>query len=175
MTGGNEDTWYDLKGVEMGTAILSPCGNYRYLLGRRWSDGGLCCFVMLNPSTADADKDDPTIRRCIGYAKREGMGALEVVNLFAYRATDPKSLLNAKDPIGPENDKFLREVFKRADLIVCAWGNHGAFKSRDLQVEKLIGAKAKCLGVTSNNHPRHPLRVRKDAPLLQMQFREGVD
>src|SRR5262249_14212908 len=90
-------------------AVISDCGRYRYSLTRRWGDAAepRALFVMLNPSTADAEQDDPTIRRCIGFAKAWGMGSLEVVNLYALRATDPAALLSAPDPIGPKNDTMI--------------------------------------------------------------------
>jgi hypothetical protein len=106
-----------------GWADLSPCGTYRYLLGRRIGGGDrVGLWVMLNPSTADANEDDATIRRCIGFARREGCGLLEVVNLFAYRATDPAALRLADDPVGPANDHFISKAVERAALVVVAWG-----------------------------------------------------
>lgn len=108
------------------TAIISDCGRYRYQLGRTWSDGPIARFIMLNPSTADATEDDPTIRRCISFAKREGAGAISVVNLFAFRATKPADMMKATDPIGPENNDHLREwvghEFGFAKLVIAAWG-----------------------------------------------------
>lgn len=88
----------------------SISGDYRYRLGRAWAGGPTCTFIMLNPSTADADQDDPTIRRCVGFAKALGCGALEVVNLYAYRATNPRDLLRQDERVGPENDYWLREA-----------------------------------------------------------------
>jgi hypothetical protein len=110
-----------------GWADLSPCGTYRYLLGRRVGDGQRAAlFVMLNPSTADASDDDPTIRRCRRFARREGCGLLEVVNLFAYRATDPVALRLAEDPVGPANDHFISKAVERAALVVVAWASSTA-------------------------------------------------
>jgi hypothetical protein len=106
-----------------GWADLSPCGTYRYLLGRRVGEGDrTALFMMLNPSTADATEDDPTIRRCTGFARREGCGVLEVVNLFAYRATDPAELRTAPDPVGPANDHHIKAALGRVALVVVAWG-----------------------------------------------------
>lgn len=148
------------------TATISECGRYRYSLTRRWGEGATCCFVMLNPSTADAEVDDPTIRRCIGFAQREGYGALEVVNLFAYRATDPKRLRNTPDPIGPENNQHLAQAFDKAGLIVAAWGAHGSFHSRNQVVRRMLNGRSMCLGTTAKGEPKHPLYLAKNAPLM---------
>jgi hypothetical protein len=115
-------------------------------------------FIGLNPSTADESRDDPTIRRCIGFARRWGFARLEVLNLFAFRATKPTALLSADDPVGPENDLAIAGVLRSADLVVCAWG---AFPSsaRAADVLRLIAAP-QCLGTTKNGSPRHPLYVR---------------
>src|SRR5689334_10494992 len=104
-------------------AMLSPDSNYRYSLRRTWREGSrIVCFIMLNPSTADADLDDPTIRRCIGFAKSWNYDALEVVNLFAWRATKPSVLASIDDPEGLENDGSILKAAARAEMIVCAWG-----------------------------------------------------
>src|SRR6185312_12359012 len=106
------------------SAYISDCGRYRYGLGREWDYPAkpALTFIMLNPSTADAEQDDPTIRRCIGFAKRDGFGALTVLNLYALRATDPRELERADDPKGPENDTMLRLHLKRGGTFVAAWG-----------------------------------------------------
>lgn len=149
-------------------AILSPCGLYRYRLTRRWADGPTCGFIMLNPSTADAEKDDPTIRRCIGFAKREGCGGLIVVNLFAFRATKPIALLDAEDPIGPDADHHLLDAIQEVDgPLIAAWGNWNR-GHRAADVAAMIGAHCACLGKTKDGHPRHPLYVRADAPLVPL-------
>lgn len=155
------------------TATISPCGTYRYDLTRRWGDGPTALWVMLNPSTADATEDDPTIRRCIGFSKREGCGRLAVVNLYAYRATDPKALLTAENPIGPDNLATVRRWLMDASLVVAAWGawpltNHRIAPAR-LHVEGLAtmhGHDVKCLGTTKAGAPRHPLYVRGDQPFV---------
>lgn len=148
------------------SAVLSPCGLYRYRLDRQWADGPRCCFVMLNPSTADASNDDPTIRRCIGFAKREGCGGLTVVNLFAFRATKPTALLSATDPVGPDVDRHIDAVLRETDgPVIAAWGawNKG---TRAKIVRAMMGDRAKCLGHTKDGSPRHPLYLRTDAPLI---------
>ena len=151
-----------------GTAILSDCGLYRYRLTRRWADGPTCGFIMLNPSTADASQDDPTIRRCIGFARRENCGALIVVNLFAYRATKPIALLDASDPVGPHADHHLLDAIAEVDgPLIAAWGswNRG---TRAADVKAMIGRHCVCLGKTNDGHPRHPLYVKGDAPLIPL-------
>ena len=113
----------------MNTAILSDCGKYRYSLTRNWdSEKPKVLFIMLNPSTADADNDDPTIRRCINFAKYWGYGGLHVCNLFAYRATNPKELLHIDNPLGDQNIYHMKKLANEAEIIVCAWGNRIVLK-----------------------------------------------
>jgi hypothetical protein len=123
-----------------GTAVLSDCGEYRYELRRTWGadDEPLVCWVMLNPSTADADQDDPTIRRCISFSNRWGFGRLVVVNLFARRATDPKELLHGGDPVGSANDASTLAAALEADRVIAAWGAHGSFLNRAARVTDLL-------------------------------------
>lgn len=159
------------------SALISDCGFYRYRLGRRWGDGEIVGFVMLNPSTADAEKDDPTIRRCIGFAKQWGFDGIEVVNLFAYRATFPSDLIKAVDPIGPDNDQHIRAVASTCRTIVAAWGQlwHG-FETRGRNVAAILEdgfRKLKCLGVTKDGFPKHPLYLRKDT--LIVDFKEPCE
>lgn len=152
------------------TAAISACGQYRYRLTRIWDqDASVLPIVMLNPSTADAEVDDPTIGRCISFAQREGFGGILVVNLFAYRAAAPDDMRAAEDPIGPENNNTLRAVFGeaagRGSSVLAAWGTNGDFNSRDAEVRSLaqeVGARLVCLGRTGGGHPRHPLYVRGD-------------
>jgi hypothetical protein len=126
---------------------------------------------MLNPSTADAALDDPTIRRCMGFASDHGFGGIRVVNLFALRSTDPSELRSQPEPVGPENDTWLARTFGEAaqdDLpVIAAWGVHGVFRGRDRQVIALgrrMGARLACLGTSKAGHPRHPLYIRRDQP-----------
>lgn len=146
------------------SAFISACGLYRYRLSRIWEeDKPLIAFMMLNPSTADAELDDPTIRRCIGFAKEWGYGGLTVINLFALRATNPKELYSAADPIGPENDASIREVAGRVEEIVCAWGAHGIFKGRSYEVAAMLDdCNLSALRLTKAGQPSHPLYLPGD-------------
>lgn len=155
---------------ERNAAKISLCGRYRYELSRQWAAGACLSFIMLNPSTADADLDDPTIRRCIGFAKREGAGGLVVGNVYALRSTNPKALLTAVDPIGPDNAVTLTRI--AADSIahglpvVCAWGIPGGYGAlRALPLLAKSGARLVCLGKTKNGSPRHPLYIKSNQPL----------
>jgi hypothetical protein len=149
-------------------AVLSECGLYRYRLSRVWNPQlGRVVFVMLNPSTADASRDDPTIRRCIGFAKLWGFGSIEVVNLYAFRSTDPAGLLTASDAIGPDNDRHIEEACRAAGLIVCAWGTKGGMRAGMVALRLAhLGFAMKCLGKTQQGHPKHPLYVPSAAELI---------
>jgi hypothetical protein len=135
-------------------------GDYRYWLTRRWGEGPLWPVVMLNPSTADAAVDDPTIRRCQAFARREGRGGIAVLNLYAYRATDPRELTRTVDPVGPFNDAMLSVMFRVATgPVLVAWGAR-ALPDRVERLRSLAGdAALVCLGKTKAGHPRHPLYV----------------
>jgi len=162
------------------TAIISDCGLYRYRLDRKLSDdhGPTVAFIMVNPSTADATQDDPTIRKCIGFAKLYHAERLVVGNKFAYRATDVKELRKAADPIGPENDKHLHDILYDADLVFVAWGSlaklpenlrtrwHAVVRIADSI--RLTGAcDLLALGKCGDGHPRHPLMTGYDTPGLK--------
>ena len=157
------------------TARFDPTRTYRYSLRRAWEPrAGRALFVMLNPSTADERREDPTIRRCIGFAKRAGLGSLEVVNLFAYRTPYPRVLTQAGDPVGPQNDRTLRAAVRRADRIVVAWGNGAPDRASREQLAVRVaafrtlvgGAAVDCLGLTRQGQPRHPLRLPRTQPFL---------
>jgi hypothetical protein len=153
------------------SAHISACGEYRYSLKRRWGEGKLLPFVMLNPSTADANIDDPTICRCMGFARREGAAGIWVVNLFGWRATDPAELDQISYPRGEENIAALAIAVRAAGEtpVICAWGSHPlAIDEGRSFVEWArddLGAHLMCLGKTKGGHPRHPLYVRGDQPL----------
>lgn len=150
-------------------ADISECGTYRYRLWRFWGDGKVVLWIMLNPSTADGEQDDPTIRRCIGFTQRWGFPGMMVVNLFALRATNPKELLDHPDPAGPDNAQFIHEEAKAAGLIVAAWGsNKMAQEGCGRATAMLRGLPVKCLGVTASGQPRHPLYVPNKQPLVEL-------
>lgn len=151
------------------TAVVSGDGRYRYRLSRTWGTEVPMVFIMLNPSTADAEQDDPTIRRCIGFAKREGCEGIVVVNLFAYRAANPKSLWQQPftERVGPDNDDHIAWAFRHASIhgspIVAAWGSHPQASTQAVRIAQR-GVRLQCLGRTKDGDPRHPLYVRADAP-----------
>ena len=140
-------------------AEFSPCRRWRYLLWRQWdAKKPVANFLMLNPSTADEHKLDPTCARARDYAERWGYGGLIVTNVFGWRATDPKVMRLIDDPVGPGNDAAIVRAAKQADLVVCAWGNHGSHKERSRQIKKLLqGRKLHTLRVNANGEPAHPL------------------
>jgi len=138
-------------------ASFDESGAYRYSLTRSWGAGRRIAFVLLNPSTADATADDPTIRRCIGFAQALGFGSLEVVNLCALRSTDPTALARHPDPIGPANADAIARAIARADLTVAGWGNHGARYVELLPPEAWSDVDLHCFGLTKLGQPRHPL------------------
>ena len=153
------------KGDAASAAVYSDCEAYRYALTREWAPGRRLLVVMLNPSTATERANDPTVERCERRARTLGFGAFRVVNLFAFRATDPRELLAATDPVGPRNDAFLHSYLPDG---VAAWGAHKMASTRARGVVRAFVRSSPlwCLGVTKDGHPRHPLYVRADAPLI---------
>lgn len=150
-------------------AWLSPCGAYRFVLWRMWAKGPRLNFVMLNPSTADAEVDDPTIRRCVGFAKREGYAGLYVTNLYALRATDPREIARHPSPEGFANDLEIQLYAALCERVVVAWGARGGARGPTVVriLVDVVGAdNVLCLGTTKQGEPRHPLYVRGDAPLV---------
>jgi hypothetical protein len=137
-------------------AEFSPCRRYRFALWRRWDSGPQVLFVMLNPSTADEENDDPTIRRCIGFSRAWGFGALAVGNLFAFRTPKPRQLRTAAEPIGAGNDDWLIRIHDESALTVAAWGNHGCFLDRSSSVKSLL-SDLHVLRLTKLGVPGHPL------------------
>lgn len=149
-------------------AVVDFTGVYRYLLFRSWDESlPHVCFCMLNPSTADSIADDPTIRRCIGFAKAWGCGGFYVVNLFAYRATSPKELKLAPDPVGLWNFCFIYVVSQQASMTVAAWGTRGLLLHQDMHVLPLLKNPV-CLGLTKAGQPKHPLYVPGDTELIPL-------
>ncbi len=154
-------------------AIFSDDGLYRYALMRRWEEGRRTLVVIgLNPSTADKLNDDPTIRRCISFAKRERCAALTMLNLYALRSTSPDVLWTHVDPVGPENDATIRRLaWGDAVIVVAAWGADGGsgialFGGRRPEAVRRIVPALNCWGTTKDGYPRHPLYLRSDAPLV---------
>jgi hypothetical protein len=142
-------------------AVYSACETYRYALTRCWdSEARRLLYIMLNPSKATEEVNDPTIERCERRARRLGYGAFRVVNLFSLRETDPRCLLKAGKPLGPEDDAQLAEALVWTDDVLCAWGVHGTHKGRDMAVRALLEQCERpvyVLGLTLHGHPRHPL------------------
>ncbi len=144
-------------------AEYSDCEAFRYSLTRVWdAEGKRALFIMLNPSTATEVQNDPTVERCERRARALGFGAFRVLNIFAYRATDPRDMRAAPDPIGPLNDAAIQESLDWADQVICAWGTHGAHLDRGPQVEALLRASETPLfhlGLSKAGHPKHPLYI----------------
>lgn len=154
------------------SAVISDCGLYRYRLGRRWGDGPTCGWIMLNPSTANEWVDDPTIGRCTSFSKREGCGGLSVANIYAWRATDPKELATIPFPMGPEwryhFDAFLAEV---DGPLIAGWGAHKGIDRQVATVRQIVreaGRTLMRLALSKEGHPRHPLYIKGDAPLVPL-------
>ncbi len=153
--------------MSLGYTVFSLCRRYRYTLWRYWWKDELfvnratvryAMFIGLNPSTADEVENDPTIRKCIGFAQRWGYDALCMTNLFAFRATDPRQMKACPKPIGDDNDHWLTACARDAGIVVAAWGVNGEFMGRDEEVLKLVD-DVQCLRVTKHGHPEHPLYV----------------
>ena len=141
-------------------AKFSKCRRWRYLLWRKWGDGPVANFLMLNPSTADEVKLDPSCTRARVYAEQWGFGALIVTNLFGWRATDPDDMKAARDPVGRGNDAAIVEAARHAKLVVCAWGNHGLHRERSAYVRAVLSEAQVPLHVLKLNgggEPAHPL------------------
>lgn len=143
-------------------ALYSDCAGYRYLLRRDWGGGGRLLYVLLNPSTATEERNDPTIERCERRARAAGFGGFAVANVFAFRATDPRALKRAADPVGAANDAVLAEAAADAAMILCGWGAHGGHRGRGETVVRLLRAGGHPLwhlGLTKAGYPRHPLYI----------------
>lgn len=147
-------------------AEFSPCRRWRYTLWRIWDESKpYCAFIGLNPSTATETENDPTVSRCINYARDWGFGGMYMLNIFAWRATDPNDMKAADEPVGAENDIAIVKVAKNAGLVICAWGNHGSYRNRSASVRRLLkqeGVVPHCLVITGSGEPGHPLYLRSD-------------
>ena len=137
-------------------AEISPCGLYRYTLWFAWGTGAWVNFCCLNPSRADAQVNDPSFTRMVNFAKAWGYDGLVVTNLFAFRATNPRDMLAAADPVGPLNDHALANAHRNAALTIAGWGTHGRHRGRDAQVRALLPG-LHYLRLTQDGHPGHPL------------------
>lgn len=144
------------------SAILSDCRKYRFALWRTWDESkSYALFIGLNPSTADETDDDPTIRRCIKFARSWGHGGLCMVNLFAFRATDPSIMMTATDPVGNGNDQWIIKLARDAGVAVAAWGNGGGHMRRSEQVRASV-PNLHYLKMNQSGEPAHPLYLRSD-------------
>lgn len=161
---------HEAHGV-VSTAAYSPCEQYRYVLTRTWEQpGNMVAFIGLNPSTATEVQDDKTVRRCIGFAKSWGYGSMAMLNIFAYRATDPLVMKKVDDPVGEHNDAFIEKYIGIAELVVACYGSHCMHRGRFRQVKQLLdGKRVHHLGLTKDGHPKHPLYLR--ANLLPQEWR----
>lgn len=155
------------------TATFSPCKQYRYTLTRTWDEElPRIVFIMLNPSKATAEISDPTVSRCLERAKRLGFGSLTVLNIFAYRSTNPQDLYKLDDPVGPENDWAITAAIKAGSTVICGWGNHGRLHGRGAIVLDLlwsIGHKPRALKMTSLGEPWHPLYLGYSLNHIEME------
>jgi hypothetical protein len=149
------------------SAGLSRCKRYRYWLKRRWDDGPEVTFIGLNPSTADANTDDPTLRRIMGFSHEWGFSAVTVINLFAWRSRYPKALLSVTDPVGPRNNYWIKKLCQGTKPVVAAWGNGGDLRARNQYVLTTI-PELYCLGKTGRGHPRHPLYAPANCRLIKV-------
>lgn len=156
----------------MSSAAFSADGVYRYMLSRQWDEKlPTVGFICLNPSTADAEIDDQTVRKCIRFAKRWGAGKLLIGNLFAFRSKEPIGLKKTTDPIGPDNDMWLDKIVKESDILVAAWGNHGTLARRDACVIAKYSSKLNALRLSKNGNPSHPLYLPET--LVPIKFNEN--
>lgn len=181
MEAGNEGQYIEQGGREGKRTV-----NHRLTLRREWiGNGGIVNFVMLNPSTADDNVDDPTIRKCCGFAKRWGFRGIVVTNLFAFRATDPGDLHNIvrrsgiRAAIGPDNDETIASAAADSDLVVFAWGvNAARYDARVLEVMRLVlphHPAPYCIGFTKGGHPLHPCMAGyTEVPIIFESLAQGV-
>lgn len=157
--------------LSSGSAQFDPTGTYRYSLHRSWvATRPNVVFIMLNPSRANAEQDDPTLRVCTRFARCWQCGSLTVVNLFAYQTPHPRLLRTVAEPVGPENDRYLLAAVQQAERVVLAWGNEGSLWGRDRAVLDLLQSyrqKFFCLSRNRTGQPRHPLYLRRDVPLMR--------
>ncbi len=141
-------------------AIFSEDNIHRYALIHEWElDRPSLMIISLNPSAEDGELNNPTIRRCIGFAKRWGFGRLFITNLFSFKTSSPKDLFNSENPIGNKNDYWLKKLSKKVDKVVLAYGNHGKFKNRHEEILKIIHDPY-CIKKSKTGMPMHPLYLK---------------
>ena len=146
------------------------CGPYRYTLWREWDPARpRLLWVLLNPSSADSNRDDPTLRRCMAFSHAWSFGSLEIVNLYAWRTPSPSDLVRVPYPVGSENDRYIQEASLRASRIIVAWGAHKVVHGRDCEVLDLLNQPVWCLGVTRAGLPRHPLYLKREVALCPFE------
>jgi hypothetical protein len=150
-------------------AVISDCGRYRYLLRRVWDFKKPRALVdMLNPSTADARMDDPTVKSVVRLTNALGFGSFEIANLYGWRETDPDALLACVDPVGPDNDQIVAAAISRCDVTICAWGAHKMAERRSRAMIELVRSlrpSAFCFGKTKAGAPKHPLYIKTGTAL----------
>lgn len=174
------NTYAEQHGATKNWAIFSADQQYRYLLTRlvgvKGKSRGVFGVMGLNPSTADAFQDDPTIRRCMGFAERAGFRQLIMLNMFALRATDPSRLLRVEDPVGPWNTEHVRKYSSLCDMFVCAWGTNVARipEEKWKSVRNAIEPLKMCFGVTKDGYPKHPLYL-PNACKPEVYFEVGLE
>ena len=161
-----------IKGDTESGAIFSECEQYRYALWRCWNkDNGIVpvkymvSFIGLNPSTATHEVSDPTVTRCINYAKAWGYSGMHMLNLFAFRATDPKDMKAVDEPVGEDNNEMLIKHARDSGIVIASWGNHGGYRNRCSVVADLMrvnGVDLHCLAIAKTGQPKHPLYLKKD-------------
>ncbi len=160
-------------------AVIDSSGQYRYVLERFWGpdETRIANFVLLNPSTADATEDDPTSRKCISFAKTWGLDGVIMTNLFALRETSPAKMKKHPNPVGPMNDEYLLKTALSAEKVVVAWGNHGQYLSRNIEVLELFRKKAVeiyCLDQNLSGCPKHPLYIRSGTKLKKIHIKASI-
>jgi len=165
---------FEVKGTASSGAVFSKCGKYRYQLWRMWEGGEpqkLCAFIGLNPSTATEVEDDPTVRRCINYAKAWGFNGMFMLNAYAYRATDPKDMKKQDDPIGDGNDESIVVAGMIADKVICCWGNNCEHSRQAdiLTALDMADIVPHCLAVTKLGYPAHPLYLKANLKPIRLE------
>lgn len=157
-------------------AVISECGKYRYSLHRVWDENlPNILFIMLNPSKADAELDDPTILRCIQIAKKNGFGSMSVGNVYAYRTTYPDELeeMSTEECLGPDNTSYLSRLLGKSDKVIVGWGNSGyGANQRMASLLKDNGIYPVCLKINKDGTPKHPLYCRVDSQLIPWSYNQ---